>query len=101
MVARIATIRSGGADGVVAYQIGPRATSQLLLPLAGIGATRRTSPGGSSGQGEAVAAIVECDGPCVAVAIQGASQGLRPHAGSVAPQAAGGTSPEVLAAILR
>ena len=101
LVARIATIQSNGTDGVVAYQIGPRATSQLLLPIAGIGSVGRASPNGGSGQEDAVATVVECGGPCAAVAIQGMPAETRPHAGSGAAQGGGKASPEVLAAVLR
>ena len=101
LVARISTIQSNGIDGVVAYQIGPHATSQLLLPISGIGGVGRASPTGGSGQGDAVAAVVECGGPCVAAAIQGMPGGMRPHAGSGSPQAGSRASSEVLAGILQ
>ena len=101
LVARISTIQSNGADRTVAYQIGPRATSQLLLPISGIGPIGHPSPAASGGQGDAVATVVECGGPCVAVAIQGMPGRSRPHAGSGASQAGSGAATEVLAAVLR
>ena len=101
LVARISTIQSNGLDGLVAYQIGPHATSQLLLPISGIGGVGRASPTGGSGQEDAVAAVVECGGPCVAAAIQGMPGGIRAQAGDGGSQPGGGATPEVLAGILR